>query len=297
MSTSWPTSLELGGDVGADVAAAGDDDSHQCAPLSGTPVEVLVELVDAVAGHRDEDHVALLGDQRGGRARWPRPAGSAPTTRATPSTSRSSSGWPAQWAGTTRSTRQTLALGSIHSTPWLVVGEDAAQHPLGGPLHGGDGGDAEALVDGGPAGVVDAGHDPVDLEGLAGDAGHHDVGVVAVGDRGQGAGLARCRPPRGGRGRSRRRRSSCPLKSVGQPAEGLDSAVDDRHRVALVLEGGGEAGTDPATTDYDDVHVWCSPVPRGLVPARARRGILSAAVVTAPDRESFPERHRRRRPR
>ena len=81
-----------------------------------------------------------------------------------------------------------MALGSIHSTAGRV-GEDAAQHPLGRPRHRGDRGDAEPLVDRGPAGVVDAGHDPLDAEGLPGDPGDQDVRVVAVGDRGESAGL------------------------------------------------------------------------------------------------------------
>ena len=53
----------------------------------------------------------------------------------------------------------TWALGSTQSSLG-GVGHELAQHPVDRPLHGGDGGDAEALVDDGPAGVVDAGHDP-----------------------------------------------------------------------------------------------------------------------------------------
>ena len=103
------------------------------------------------------------------------------------------------------------------------VGLDATEHPLDRPADGGDGGDAEALVDGGPALVVDAGHDPLDAEELTGRAGHEDVRVVAVGDRGERTGpldaggdqdvavearrprRSRPRSPRGGDGR----RSAC----------------------------------------------------------------------------------------
>ena len=75
-------------------------------------------------------------------------------------------------------------------------GQQPAQHLVGGPAHGGDGGDAEPLVDLGAARVVDAGHDVLDAERLAGHPGGDDVGVVAAGDRGEGVGVARCRPRR-----------------------------------------------------------------------------------------------------
>ena len=73
-------------------------------------------------------------------------------------------------------------------------GQQPAQHLVGGPLHGGDGRDAEPLVDLGAAGVVDAGDDLLDAERLAGDPGRDDVGVVAAGDGGEGVGLLDARP-------------------------------------------------------------------------------------------------------
>ena len=69
------------------------------------------------------------------------------------------------------------------------VGQDPPQHPVDRPLDGGDRGDAQSLVDGGAALVVDAGHHPVDRERLTGDSGDHDVGVVTVGDRRKRTGL------------------------------------------------------------------------------------------------------------
>ena len=74
--------------------------------------------------------------------------------------------------------------------------QQPAQHLVGGPLHGRDGGDAEPLVDLGAPGVVDPGHDLLDAEGLAGDARGDDVGVVAAGDRGEARRRAGCRPSR-----------------------------------------------------------------------------------------------------
>ena len=76
-----------------------------------------------------------------------------------------------------------------------------------------------------------------------------------------------------------------PLKPSGSRRKACGAAVDDRHRVALVLEGGGQAGTDPTTTDYDDVHVCCSPVPRWAVPRSGTSGHPKPRV-TAPDRVS-----------
>ena len=66
--------------------------------------------------------------------------------------------------------------------------QQPAQHLVGGPLHRGDGGDAEPLVDLGAAGVVDAGDDLLDAERLAGDTRGDDVGVVAAGDGREGVG-------------------------------------------------------------------------------------------------------------
>ena len=62
------------------------------------------------------------------------------------------------------------------------VGEDATEHPVGGPGHRGDGGDPELLVDHRAPGVVDAGDHALEAEHLPGGARHHDVRVVPVGD-------------------------------------------------------------------------------------------------------------------
>ena len=134
------------------------------------------------------------------------------------------------------------------------VGLDAAQHPLDGPADGGDGGDAEALVDGGPALVVDAGHDALDAEELTGRAGHEDVRVVAVGDRGERAG-----PLDAGGDQDvaveADAHEGLAREVLGESTEGRWLAVDHRHGVTLTHEGGGQTGTDPTTPDDDDVHV------------------------------------------
>ena len=95
---------------------------------------------------------------------------------------------PAQRSGSERSTR-VEAPGGVGPLADVLVGQQAAPDLVDGPRHGGHGGDAQPLVDLGPAGVVDAGHDVGDLVGLPGDARGEDVGVVAAGHRGQGVRL------------------------------------------------------------------------------------------------------------
>ena len=147
----------------------------------------------------------------------------------------------------------TLPVGSDHSVS-IALGQQLVADLVDGPGHGGHGGDAQAQVDLGPAGVVDAGHHVGDPVGLPGDAGREDVGVVPAGHGGEGR-RPRCAlacvevvaveaGPDHGRARP-----------VGrQPAEGLGVAVDDGHRVALGGEVRAQAGTDPAAADDDDVH-------------------------------------------
>ena len=250
MVTSWPPCGELLGDEGADVAASDDDDLHRVTsgPAAG---EVRVELGDLVRAHGHVHDVALLGDEVGGRhladARGgtARPPGRGRARRDRPADARPSSARPAarrapRWRD-----------GSVHSGGGRV-GQDAAQHAVGGPLHGGDGGDAELLVDRRPAGVVDAGDHPLQAEDLAGGAGHHDVGVVAAGDGGQRAGLLDA-------GRAQviavepDALDRAAREPLGQAAEGLGLLVDDGDRVATVLQDAGEPGTDPAASDDDDV--------------------------------------------
>ena len=57
-----------------------------------------------------------------------------------------------------------------------------AQYPSTRPRHRGNGGDAESLVDRRPTRIVDSGDDMLDAEGLPGNTGDEDVGVVATGD-------------------------------------------------------------------------------------------------------------------
>jgi hypothetical protein len=60
---------------------------------------------------------------------------------------------------------------------------------LNGPRHGGYRRDAEALVDLGTAGIVDASYYVLYREVLSSDASTQDVGVVTVGHCGQGIGV------------------------------------------------------------------------------------------------------------
>src|SRR5262249_40526396 len=118
--------------------------------------------------------------------------------------------------------------------------------------HGGDGGDAEALVDDGPPRVVDPGDDTLDAERLVRDAGAQDVRVVAARHRREGAGIVDAGlgedvlvEPETGDG----------LATEGPEAPELVGAlVDDGDRVAGLLEADGELAPDPPAAHYDDVH-------------------------------------------
>ena len=192
---------------------------------------------------------------------WPTRSGS--MTRAAPSrvtaatmkrpgSSSFDSRWPAHAAGRSRSTRETLPLESVQSAG-CSPGQQPTDHLVGRPRDGGDRRDAEPLVDRSPARVVDAGDDPLDLEGLAGDPGRHDVRVVAAGHRRQRTGLL----------------DAGLLERVAVEAEADDpvaaeagrqapervlALVDDRDGVTLLLEGAGQLTTYPAAPHHDDMH-------------------------------------------
>ena len=70
-----------------------------------------------------------------------------------------------------------------------ALGQQPAQHLVGGPAHGRHGGDAQPLVDLGAPRVVDPGDDVLDAERLPGHPRGDDVGVVAAAHRGEGLGL------------------------------------------------------------------------------------------------------------
>ena len=133
------------------------------------------------------------------------------------------------------------------------IGQQPAHHLVGGPGDGRHGGEAEPLVDHGPAGVVDAGDDAVDAERLAGDAGDEHVGVVAVGHRGDGAGPLdpRLDQPVAVEADALHGRAG---EVVGEATEGLGAAVDDRHGVPAGQQVERQRGAHPTAADDDDVH-------------------------------------------
>ena len=138
----------------------------------------------------------------------------------------------------------------------LVLGaerEDPAQDLPGGPGDGGDRGDAQALVDLGAAGVVDAGDDLLDAVGLAGDARREDVAVVAAADRGEGL---RARDAGGLEGLAVEADAGDGLAGElrAERAEGLGVLVDDGDRVAELVEAVGEERSDATAAEDHDVH-------------------------------------------
>ena len=84
-------------------------------------------------------------------------------------------------------------------------------------------------------------------------AGHEDVRVVAVGDRGHGAGLLDAGLPQVVAVEAE---ADDPLSGEPgrEPAEGGRPLVDDGDAVTRLLEGACELTADPSTADDDDVH-------------------------------------------
>ena len=111
----------------------------------------------------------------------------------------------------------------------------------------------QPLVDDGAAGVVDAGHDPFDPEGLAGDAGDEDVGVVAVGDRRQRVGPLDAALDEAVAVEADAH-DGLAVEAGRQPTEGLLVAIDDGHGVVVIPEHARQPGPDPTTSDDDDMH-------------------------------------------
>ena len=131
--------------------------------------------------------------------------------------------------------------------------QQPAQHLVGGPAHGGHGGNAQPFVHLGPSGVVDPGHHVVDAEGLPDHPGRQDVGVVAGGHRGERVGLFDA-----GLQQHFAVESDALHGLAGEvgskPAEGLDTDVDHRDRVVPLLQAAGQARPDAAATHDHDVH-------------------------------------------
>ena len=146
--------------------------------------------------------------------------------------------WPTAFGGICALDEADAARWGRSSRCATSSGQQPAQHLVGGPRDGRDRRDAEPLVDQRAARVVDAGDDVLDPVGLAGDAGAQDVGVVAAGHRGEGAGLVDAR-----RG-----------EVVAVEAEADDGACRRSRRA-----GGGTRGRS------------CRRPPRCGPPARARR--------------------------
>ena len=223
--------VEVLGDGGPDAAGAGDGDLHAAARTasSGDPSSAASPAPrrDARAGGRARpwcdhqvEHVALLADQVGDVE----PGDAGPGDRGDQGDLAghrvSARRLPAHVSGSSRSTSSERRR-SGRSTRRRLVGEQPAAHLVDGPRRPWPPSGCRALVDLGPAGVVDPGDDVGDPVGLPGDPRRQDVGVVAAGHRGERAGLARAAHRRGRRGRSPSRRRSSPGQSVGEAAEGL----------------------------------------------------------------------------
>ena len=215
--TSWPFSSSSRGDRPADAPAPAMATRISCS--SGPAAMAAFDRVGLAVGASP----GARGRRPGGPCRagpaCPRRAGSGTRPGRRCPRARSACGRSSSPGASTTSIR--IAAGRVAPLRLGALGQQPAQHLVGRPAHGGDGGDAQPLVDLGAARVVDPGHHVVDAERLAGHPGGDDVGVVAAADRGEGLGRARCRPPRA-RSRSKPMPVTLPPAKLGpEPAEGV----------------------------------------------------------------------------
>src|SRR5215213_976663 len=148
--------------------------------------------------------------------------------------------------------------------------EQPTKNLVGGPLHGRDGGDAEALVDLGPSGVVDPGDHLVDAERLARHPGRDDVGVVTARDCRErvgpaDAGLLEYLLVEAVAG------DLVAVEAGPQATKAVGHAVDDRDGVVALLQTSSEGRSDPPTSHDHHVHgetVSCDLVSVGDVSKR-----------------------------
>ena len=178
-----------------------------------------------------------------GRARARRARRPIAATRDPVDCSKSVIGLPIHGFTTWRSMMHTWAVGSVHSAP---VGSGSSRRMTWSVVHAtvATVARAEALVDRGPARVVDAGDHPVDPERLPRDPGDQDVGVVAARHRGD-----RSRPLDAGLDEAVAVEADALQRLagevLGQPLEGRAAPIDDGDRVAL----SGAAATAPSPPD------------------------------------------------
>src|SRR6202035_2836975 len=143
-------------------------------------------------------------------------------------------------------------------------------------------------VDLGPARVIDPGYHPPHAERLPGHPGRDDVGVVTAADRDEGIGaldprLGKHGPVEADPG------DAVAFERGAEPAERLRIPVDDRYRVAPVLENMGERRPDPTAAHDYDVHDRPPTMSRSLS-EEAPRHHASTTKVCPPLALSLPGR-------
>ena len=115
-----------------------------------------VELLQRVVEHGEVQHVTLLADELAG-VEPGRPARVTAMSETRPGILDVAEARPAQVVGE-RAVEQREPPAGVGPVRRRLLGEQAPPYLVDGPRHRGHGGDAQPLVDLGPAGVVDAGH-------------------------------------------------------------------------------------------------------------------------------------------
>ena len=136
--------------------------------------------------------------------------------------------------------------------------DDLAHHLLRRPAHRGHGGDAEALEDLRPVGIVDAGGDIAHTESLAGDTRGEDIRIVTAGDRGEREGLGGLRLRQGLTVET----DPCDRRAAEIATEFEECVgvpVDDGDGVPIRIKGLGQGCPDSAAAHNHEVHGFSSP--------------------------------------
>ena len=195
---------------------------------------------------------------------------------------------PAQPRRARRARRGTTwPLGSTQSVA-VLVGQQAAQHLVGGPRHGGDRRDAEALVDRARGGGRRCGRRPARCRRSRGRCG--PTRMLELSPLVTAASAPRSSMPASARwSRSKPKPTTVwPAKPAGRRRKASAFLSTTATVWPLVLEGAGELAADPAASDDDDVQgvLLNEPDvrlrdPRAATPTignREQAGYLSAAT-------------------
>jgi hypothetical protein len=150
---------------------------------------------------------------------------------------------------------------------------DSTEDTLNRPLNRGDRRNTESFVNRGAALIINSSDDSIDMKKLSGGTRNEDIGVVAIGNSGKRVSSFDSSSTK-----------TCAIEAdtndgvsaevFGKPTERRCLSVDYRNGVTLFDQCGGEARTNSATSNNNDVHFAPPPgvpVDTALDPMTAQR--------------------------